>query len=106
MELDIKYYVDFTRLFVDLYVLHETELMQYRAVNEVYMNIINFYEKHSKDFEILSDECQINDEEIVFVFAYDFDDANESCMQNSTADYTIIFNNNTNTFINCIYEQG
>jgi len=106
MELDIKYYIDFKKLFVDLYNLHESYLMQHRADNKVYMDIINFYEKNSSDFDICNDECEIDDFNIIFVFGYDFNDANESCTQSTTANYVIVFDKSIDEFSECNYEQG
>lgn len=106
MIVEINNYIDFGRLFDDLYKLHESDLHEYQYEADHYKRLIEFYSVDKAKFELMVNECQLNDTDIVFFFGYDFNDANESNNQSTTADYTIVYDTLLEEFTRCDYEQG
>ncbi len=79
----------------------------YTTLNvEAYKKLFDFHCNAKKDFELIEDECELSDEKIVFVFGYNFNDANESCTQSTTAEYVIVFTRRDDDFTSCDYQQG
>lgn len=106
MEARINNYIDFGKLFLDLFKEQEEILIEEQYQAEHCKQILDFKAHAYKEFELLLDECDYSDKEIVFVFGYDFNDANESCNQSTTADYVIVYDNILGEFTSCEYEQG
>lgn len=111
--IDINDFIVYSSLFEAVYAEQKDVLHEYRKDIKHYDEIIRFHElqvynkMHGKQvFEILTEECVVEHNKIVFVYGMDFDDANESCTQCSTADYIIIYDREMSKFINCEYQQG
>ena len=51
-------------------------------------------------------ECEFSDKEISFVFTFDFNDANESNTQSTSAYHLIVYNRVLDEFTHHEYEQG
>lgn len=106
MDNTINNYIDFGKLFLDLYNEQEEILIEERIQAEHFEKILQFKQHAYKDFEIMPEECNYDTKEIVFFFGYDFDDANESYNQSTTADYVIVYNTILEEFTSCDYDQG
>ncbi|QQO97011.1 hypothetical protein Nekkels1_12 [Cellulophaga phage Nekkels_1] len=106
MENSINKYIDFNSLFLELYNEQEDILIEERIQADHFDRILKFKEQSYSEFEIMIEECSYDTKEIVFVFAYDFDDSNEDCSQSTTADYVIVYDTILDEFTSCDYEQG
>lgn len=107
MNLEINKYIDFSGLFNHLYDTSKNSLEEHKYEAKHFFDILEFKEKGIIDsFEINIDECEVSDENILFVFTCDFGDSNESCNQSTTADYFISFDCVLEEFNSCEYEQG
>lgn len=106
MEAQINNYIDFGKLFLDLYNEQEEILIAERIQADHFERILQFKQHAHKHFEIIPEECDYDSKKIVFFFGYDFNDANESCNQSTTADYVIIYDTILDEFTSCDYEQG
>jgi hypothetical protein len=106
MEKSINNYIDFGKLFLDLYNEQEEILIAERIQADHFERILQFKQHAYKEFEIIPEECDYDSKKIVFFFGYDFNDANESCNQSTTADYVIIYDTILDEFTSCDYEQG
>lgn len=86
---------------------NESVLEEYMYEAEHYGEILRFYQMGDfETFEIEPMECEYNDKEIVFVFGYDFNDANESNTQSTTANHVIVYDRVLEEFTSHEYEQG
>ena len=106
MDISINYYINFQKLFIDLYEKSEFFLKEEKEQVKHYNDIINFKEEFNSAFEINLEESIYCGDEIVFVFSCNFDESNESCNYISTADYIITYDIKLDEFIGCEYEQG
>lgn len=106
MEAQINNYIDFEKLFLDLFEAQEEILIEEQYQAEHFKQILDFKNKAYNDFEIMTEECDYDSKKIVFWFTHNFNDANESCNQSTTADYVIIYDTILDEFTSCDYEQG
>jgi len=106
MDIEITSYIDFSKLFADLFNYHENDLIEYQYESETYSNLLKFNASARNSFDLIIDECELSDKTISFIFGYDFNDANESNTQSSSADYHIIYDRILDEFTDCIYSQG
>ena len=105
MELKINNYIDFNKLFDNLFKENEYELIEYQYEAQHFGTIIKF-NIIKDEFNIVLDECELDSKNITFVFDKDFNDANESNNQSTTASYVIMFDRILDEFSLCHYEQG
>jgi len=106
-SIEINKYIDFDKLFMDLYNDHSDNILNYEKYESIiYKELLKFYLTAKKNFDLILDECQLTDKEIIFIYGLDFSDANESCNQSTTASYVIIFSRVDDDFTACEYEQG
>ena len=113
MEININNYIDFNMMFEDICKSQKEILLEFREEMDYYDDIINFqYNQamgrlHGTDcFEIIQDECEITDDHVIFVYGLDFNDANESNPQSTTAECVIQYNRKLERFTSYDYEQG
>lgn len=106
MEAQINNYIEFGKLFLDLYNEQEEILKEEQYQAEHFKKILDFKQHAYNEFGIMTEECDYDFKKIVFWFTYDFNDANESCNQSTTADYVIVYDTILDEFVSCDYEQG
>ena len=106
MESHINNYINFQKLFLDLFEEQEEILIQEQYQAEHFKKILDFKKYAYKDFEIFTEECDYDTKKIVFWFSHNFNDANESCNQSTTADYVIVYDIYLTEFTSCNYKQG
>jgi len=100
-------YIDFKGIFVHLMKDHEDVMEHHKYEADHYQHILDFYQRGGHDeFEIEHEECEFLNTEIVFVFGYSFNDANESDTQGSSAAHIITYDRLLEEFTNHEYEQG
>ena len=103
--IEINSYIDFKKLFYDLYKQEEDNIIDNHIENNN-LGLIMQFSADDREFELMIEESQFTDKEIVFVFGYDYNDANESCTQSTTADYVIIYDRINEEFVDAEYNQG
>lgn len=106
MEIQINEYIDFGKLFNDLYNQQLEVLEEHKYEADHYRLIVDFKQYHFSDFTLETEECDYDSNHITFVFGMSFNDANESDPQGSSADYCIIYDCILDEFTSCEYEQG
>ena len=113
MEININEYIDYERLFNDLYFEQKDVLFENENNIGLYDELMDFViqqehkiNNHEQFFEIIHEECLVDDNKFVIVFSIGFDDASESNPQSSTADYIIVYDRDISEFIICDYQQG
>ena len=106
MEAEINNYIDFKKLFLDLFEMQEDTLKEHMCEVEHYKKILDFKKQAYQEFEIINEECDYDSKKIVFSFGYDFGDTNERCNQSTTADYVIVYDTILDEFESLDYEQG
>lgn len=127
--MELNKYFDFLTLLKDAYSSFKESLLEYNTLEEYitsevmynpkdkkelarlidcYNNIIRFFENNYYDMEIDQNESLIEHEysSCYIYFTKDFNDANESCTQSTTADVFIAYNYVRECFIEYKYEQG
>lgn len=104
---DINKFIDFNGLFIKLYEDHKDELEFHKFEADHFNRLFEFY-KHGgpNSFEIQTDECELTDTEINFVFGMVLEQPNESTSYVATANYFITYNRILKEFTICDYEQG
>jgi hypothetical protein len=106
MDLEINNYIDFNKLFNDLFKENEDELIEYQYEAEHFGKILQFNYIAKEKFDLVLDECELDGSTITFVYEHDFNDANESNNQSTTASYVIMYDRILDEFSECYYEQG
>jgi len=106
MDLEINDYIDFRKLFIDLYKEQEDILEEHKYEADHYKEIIDFKEQAFNEFELLEDESEFSDKEIVFDFGMCLGGANESDNRNASANFVIVYDRILDDFTSCEYEQG
>lgn len=105
--MDINKYINYRIIFCDLIKQHEEELLEEMEQMNTYGEIARFAAFNNfQKWSILKDECDIHESLIIFCFGIDFNDANESNTQSSSADVTIVYNRHEETFLSYSYNQG
>ena len=105
-QLEINNYVDFNRLFKDLFEQQKDSLIEYKHEVEHCQKILYFIENMKIEFELMLSECELNDNEILFSFGHFGNDANESNTQSSYARVDITFDISVDEFSEYYEEQG
>ena len=106
ITIEINNYIDFSKLFFDLYKECEDAIVDDHIENMSLGLLMQFMAVHKDEFEIMTEECQFSDKDIIFVFGYDFGDANEGCNQSTTADYVFVYDRLLEQFVDAEYNQG
>lgn len=106
MEKSINNYIDFKTMFFELYEYELDDLLEKSIYNDSLGLILQFNDVHKNTFEIMSEECELTNTEIIFVFGYDFNDANESDPRSATADYVFIYDRISSEWKDAEYNQG
>ena len=106
MNVQINEYIDFGKLFNDLYSEQLEILEQHKFEADHYKQILDFKQYHFSEFTLQVDECDYDSKRIFFVFGMSFNDANESDSQSTTADCCIIYDCILDEFTSYEYEQG
>lgn len=104
--MEINNFIDFSKLFLDLFKEQEEILIKEQYQAEHFKQILDFKNKAYDDFEIMIEECFYDTKEIIFWFTYDFNDANESCNRITSIDYIIVYDLTLEEFTSCEYDQG
>ena len=104
---DLNNHIDFMGLFKYLVETHRDELEVHKYEAEHFKMILDFANHHIDDgFEVLSEECELTDSQIIFIFGIDLEEPNESTNYVATANYDIVFDRIMDEFVSCEYEQG
>lgn len=105
--ININSYIDFYKLFNDLCSIHKSDLNEYRYEAIHYDKLLKFIESIGfNKWELIKEECELSNSHIFWIFSYDFQDANESNPQSTTAEYCITFDRFLDEFTSVVYEQG
>lgn len=107
MSLDFNKHIEFRAIFKHIMDEHEESMQEYRYEAPHYGNILDFYQLGDYEkFDVETMECEFGDKEISFVFTFDFNDANESNTQSTSAYHLIVYNRVLDEFTHHEYEQG
>lgn len=106
MEININEYIDFEKLFSDLYKQNENDLYEYQYEATHYQTLLNFYALYKEKAKLVLEECSLNDNEIVFVYGYEHNDANESDTQSTWESWYITYDTILDEFSSCEYDNG
>ena len=101
---EINNHIDFNGIFKVLFDEHKDSLEEERYQATHFNSILNFVDDGINEFEILAEECELNDKEIIFVYVHDFNDANESDTQGTSASYDIVYDRVLSEFTSCEFE--
>ena len=104
--IDINDYIDFKKLFIDLYKNQKDLLEEYKDEVEHFKKIIDFNNRAFNEFELIQESSSLSDKEIVFYFGLCLGGANESNNEDAYANFIIRYDRTLNEFISCEYEQG
>lgn len=107
MILEFNKYIDFRGMFKYIMDKHEESMQEYRYEALHYGKILDFYKLGDfEKFDVEVEECEFTYKEITFVFTFDYDDANESNTQSTTAYHLITYDRILDEFTYYEYEQG
>jgi hypothetical protein len=105
--MELNKHIDFKSIFKDLMEEHDEDLNQYRYESPYYGNILDFYQLGEYEkFDVEVGECEFGEKEITFIFTIDFNDANESDTQGTSAYHLIKYDRVLSEFTYHEYEQG
>lgn len=105
--MELNRHIDFKSMFLELYKEQEEYIIEKRNEMVHFETLIQFVQNGDIDeFEVITEDCDINDKKIHFVFGMDLERPNESSNYVATADYHIIYDRGAEEFTTCDYEQG
>lgn len=104
--IELNNYIDFIKLFNDLYIENEDKIIDDKIENECLGLLLQFNAIHKNIFELVVEESQFNDREIIFFFEHYNNDANESDTQGTSEYYYFVYDRNLEFFSDASYDQG
>ncbi|MCK9417284.1 hypothetical protein M0Q97_11610 [Candidatus Dojkabacteria bacterium] len=105
MNISINNFIDFKGIFDALIEEQKEDLEQYKYESDNYHKILDFINSGYSECEILSEDCELKDNRIVFAFIFNYNNANESNNQSDTELYIIEFDCLLNEF-DAFYWEG
>jgi hypothetical protein len=104
MNISINKFIDFKGIFNALIEEQKEDLEQYKYESDTYYKILDFVNGDYSKCEILSEDCELKNKRIVFVFEFYHNNANESNNQSDIDLYIIEFDCILNEFDSFYWE--